>query len=216
MNWPTHVDYFKSVDPLMATLIETFEPFPQEPNLTKDTLLSALAKAIFFQSISIQSASTVYSRFLKLYPDQAFPPALELLNTTDETLRQVGLPFAKIRYLKGVAEKVLDGLPSLEELAAMDDDAIIHLLTSLRGIGRWSAQMVLIFQLRRLDVLPADDLGVRAGIRDLYSLQELPSKAAVEKMGDRWRPYRTLATWSLWLSRGDAARALLKSWTQYD
>lgn len=213
MNLVNPVDYFKHVDPILATLIDQVDPFPIEQPQPQDSLLSALSKAIFFQSVSIQSANAVYLRFLTLYPHQAFPSASEILNTSDESLRSVGLPVAKIRYLKGLAEKILDGLPSLEELATLDDEAIIQLLTQLKGIGRWSAQMVLIFQLRRPDVLPADDVGIRAAIRDLYGLNELPDKVTVEKMGDRWKPYRTLATWSLWLSRGDAARALLKSWT---
>jgi DNA-3-methyladenine glycosylase II len=213
MNLVNPADYFKSIDPIMATVMEQFDPFPMEPNLKQDTLLSALTKAIFFQRISIQSANAVYLRFLHLYPGEGFPSATEILNTPNETLRNAGLPFSKISYLKGIAEKLEDGLPTLEELAVLEDEAIIQYLTQFKGIGRWSAQMVLIFQLRRPDVLPVDDLGVRAAIQALYGLSQLPDTATVETIGDRWRPYRTLATWSLWLSRGDAARKLLKSWT---
>ena len=213
VNQATAIDYLKQVDPILGTLVDRFEPFPMNRDRSQDTLLSALAKAIFYQSISIQSANAVYSRFLKLYPDAAFPSATDILDTPNETLREIGLPISKIKYLKGLAEKTIDQLPSLDELEELEDESIIQLLTQLKGVGQWSVKMVLIFQLRRLDVLPADDIGVRAAIRDLYNLEQLPDQRVVETLGTKWKPYRTLATWSLWLSRGPAARELLRSWT---
>jgi len=213
MNQETAIDYLIQTDPVLATLIEQFDPFPFDRQPSQDTLLSALSKAIFYQSISIQSANAVFSRFIQLYPQSSFPSATEILNTSDDKLRKIGLPISKIKSLKGVAERTLNGLPELEELEELDDESIMKLLTQLKGIGRWSVQMVLIFQLRRLDVLPADDIGIRNAIRDLYQLEHIPDRATVEALGQKWSPYRSIATWYLWLSRGPTARALLNAWT---
>lgn len=213
MNPEIALNYLIRIDPVLATLIEQFEPFPFNRKSSQDTTLSALSKAIFYQSISLQSANAVYSRFVQLYPQSSFPSATEILNTSNDRLRTIGLPISKIKYLKGVAENTLNGLPSLEELEELDNESIIKLLTQLKGIGRWSVQMVLIFQLRRLDVLPVDDIGIRNAIRDLYQLEHPPDRATVEAFGQKWSPYRTIATWYLWLSRGPTARALLNAWT---
>lgn len=212
MNQATAIHYLTQTDPILATLIEQFEPFPFDRKPSSDNLLSALSKAIFYQSISIQSANAVYSRFVQLYPHTSFPSATEILNTSDDQLRTIGLPISKIKYLKGVAEKTLNELPSLEKLEELDNESIIQLLTQLKGIGRWSVQMVLIFQLRRLDVLPADDIGIRNAIHDLCRLEQLPDRFTVETIGQQWSPYRSVATWYLWSSRGPAARELLRVW----
>jgi len=115
-------------------------------------------------------------------------------------LRGVGISRPKVVYLKDLAQKILDGLPTLTELEQMDDEAIIKTLTQVKGIGRWTVQMLLIFRLHRWDVLPVDDLGIRSGIRRIYSLPELPNKKTVEQLGKNWQPYCTLASWYLWRS----------------
>ena len=125
---------------------------------------------------------------------------MDVLNTPEEVLRRVGISGSKISYIKNLAQQVLEGLPTLEQLAVMDDESIIKTLIPLKGIGRWTVQMLLIFRLDRWDVLPVDDLGVRAGIRRLYGLEALPDKKTVEGFGQRWKPYCSIASWYLWRS----------------
>ncbi len=115
-------------------------------------------------------------------------------------MRGVGISRPKVVYLKDLAQKILDGLPTLTELEAMEDEAIIKTLTQVKGIGRWTVQMLLIFRLHRWDVLPVDDLGIRSGIRRVYSLPELPDKKTVQQIGIRWQPYCTIASWYMWRS----------------
>lgn len=198
----------------MAELIRQYSPYSVQANAPTGTMLSALSRAIFYQSVSIPSANAVFQRFLQLYPEAQFPSATAILQTPDAGLKQIGLSGAKVAFLKNVASAVQTGLPDLDDLQTMDDEAIIRLLTQIKGIGRWTVQMVLIFQLKRLDILPTGDLGLRSAIRDLYQLDQLPQPRVVEAMGGAWQPYRTVATWYLWQSRGAAARTLLQAWSQ--
>jgi DNA-3-methyladenine glycosylase II len=132
--------------------------------------------------------------------EQPILTAVNILNTPDEQLRGVGLSRSKVAYIKDLAQKVLDGLPTLTELEAMEDEAIIRTLIQVKGIGRWTAQMLLMFRLHRWDVLPVDDLGIRAGVQRLYGLAELPNKKVVEQIAAPWQPYRTIACWYIWQS----------------
>lgn len=212
MNATIALDHLKQADPILASLIDYLEPYPQKQRQTEDTLLSALTKAIIYQRISIKAANTVYLRLLRLY-DQQFPSAVDILNTPNETLKGIGLPLSKVQSIKDLADKTLKNLPSLEELDTMDDESAIKALICVKGIGRWSAQMVLIFQLKRLDVLPVDDLGLRAAIRDCYYLDTLPDSTTVDAIAQKWKPYRTVATWYLWQTRSQAAKELLRAWS---
>lgn len=215
------IDWLKQADPTLIPLIEQYAPYPfrTQPDQdnpdqdNQDDVFSGLAKAILYQSISIKAANTVYARLLQLYPAQSLPGAIDLLNTPEATLQSIGLPLFKVRYLQALAQASLAGLPTLEQLSLLEDEAIIRLLTPIKGIGRWSVQMLLIFQLKRLDVLPVADLGIRAAIRDLYHLKALPDKLEVEAIGAKWQPYRTVACWYLWQSRDEAARNLLQAWS---
>ena len=112
-------------------------------------------------------------------------------------MREVGISRPKISYLKDLAQR-FDKLPTIDDLLLMDDESIIKILTEVKGIGRWTAQMLLMFRLHRWDVLPVDDLGIRNSIHRLYSLPELPNNQIVEKLGENWKPYRTIACWYLW------------------
>lgn len=136
---------------------------------------------------------------MALYPSQA-PTAADILHTPEQTLRQAGLSRSKVSYVRDLAAKVQSGLPTLEQLATQDDDAIIQTLTQVKGIGRWSAQMLLIFRLQRQDVWPTDDQGIRNALQRLYQLEEPPSKAETERCGQPWQPYRSIAAWYLWRS----------------
>jgi 3-methyladenine DNA glycosylase/8-oxoguanine DNA glycosylase len=173
------------VGPLGLTLIETKSAF------------GALAQAIVYQQLTGKAAATIFARFKGLYPGRRLGPAA-VAATSDRRLRACGLSRAKTAALKDLATKSLGGIvPSLPRLREMSDEEIIDRLTAVRGIGRWTAEMFLIFRLGRPDILPVGDYGVRKGFSIAFG-GALPSPSDVEKRGERWRPYRTAASWYLW------------------
>lgn len=194
--------HLKQSDPILGQLIERIgllEPIDSSP---KKDLLTALAQSIISQQISTAVAAKINQRFLQLYTQSneiRLTPQV-LIDTPEETLRSVGLSRPKIRYLKEIAQKIQMGFPTLQELAEMDDEAAIETLIPIKGVGRWTAQMVLIFHLQRPDVLPVDDLGVRVGMAKLYSLDSLPDAQMIVKLAQKWQPYRSLACRYLWRS----------------
>jgi DNA-3-methyladenine glycosylase II len=194
--------FLQRSDPLLASVIERVGPCL----LTRDDrdLLACMAETIIYQQLSGKAAATIHRRFCEIYRKQPNEPWLltpaDILDTPDEVLRGVGLSRSKVSYIKDLAAQVQAGLPSLEDLERLDDEAIAKILTQVKGIGRWSVQMLLIFRMNRMDVLPVDDLGVRAAIQKLYGLEALPDKKAVEQLGLQWKPYRSIATWYLWRS----------------
>lgn len=192
------VNFLKQSDPVLGELITQIGTCQLANTHQQTDLFAALARAILYQQLSTKAAATIHNRFLQLYPD--LPSAAAVLNTPEVVLRSVGVSRPKIRYLKDLANQVLSELPSLEQLSVMDDEAIILTLTQVKGVGRWTVQMLLIFHLHRLDVLPLDDLGVRAGIRKVYGLDQLPSKQLIASLGQNWQPYRSVAAWYLWQS----------------
>jgi DNA-3-methyladenine glycosylase II len=159
----------------------------------------ALVRAVVAQMISTQAARAINARIEEalgqLCPDT-------VLTAGDERLRGLGLSWAKATSLTDLARRVHSGELPLAHLSKMEDDEVIERLVAVRGIGRWTAEMFQIFSLGRLDVLPVDDFGLRAGVRDQYALEELPGKAALRELAEPWRPYRSVATWYLWRSRG--------------
>ncbi|GAB4364715.1 MAG: DNA-3-methyladenine glycosylase [Elainellaceae cyanobacterium] len=212
-DYTNATNHLKQVDPVLARLIDSGEPCLLGASQITDSAMSGLIKAIFYQSISLKAATTVFNRFLNLYPGQGFPVPQTILDTPDQSLREIGLPPFKVQYIKAVAQQAIEGLLTLQELDRLSNEAIIKELTAIKGVGVWTVQMLLIFQLKRLDVLPVSDLGLRAAIQDLYELDALPDKTTVEAIGQPWKPYRTIATWHLWQSRGNVARELLKLWS---
>jgi len=199
MSYEIALAALKQSDSVLANVIDQVGPCTLEQEQQTGDLLSALCESILYQQLSGKAAATIHRRFLALYPDKP-PTAQGILGTPDDVMRGAGVSRSKIIYLKDLAQKVLDGLPALAELETMDDETIIQTLTQVKGVGRWTVQMLLIFRLHRWDVLPVDDLGIRAGIRRVYSLAELPDKKTVERMGQPWKPYRTIAAWYLWRS----------------
>ena len=160
-----------------------------------------LVRSIVSQQISSKAAASILARLEQaLAPDGFVPP--RLLALSDEELRAVGVSSAKARSLRDLSEKVHGGAVPLDGLHELDDEEVIAKLIPVRGIGRWTAQMFLIFSLGRLDVLPVDDLGLRAGVMKLYGLGEMPNKARLTELGEPWRPYRSIATWYFWRSLG--------------
>lgn len=200
VNYEGAIAALKQADSTLASVIDQIGPCKLNQRQQTGDLLYSLAESIIFQQLSGKAAATIHQRFLQLYPDQSFPTAQDILATPDEVLRGAGISRPKVTYLKDLAQKILDGLPALEDLETMDDEAIIQTLIPVKGIGRWTVQMLLIFRLHRWDVLPVDDLGIRAAIRNLYSLPELPDRKTVEHLGELWKPYRTIASWYLWQS----------------
>lgn len=159
---------------------------------------SVLVESIISQQLATNAAKAIFKRFKELYPK--FPTASEILSTRDSKLRIVGLSGMKIEYLKDLARHVEEGRLDLGSVSKMSDEDVIAHLTQVKGIGRWTAEMFLIFSLGRHDIFPVDDLGLRKGVQRLFSLPETPKPKEVERLGDRWRPYRTIATWYLWKS----------------
>ncbi|WP_375495860.1 DNA-3-methyladenine glycosylase family protein [uncultured Nostoc sp.] len=200
MDYSVAIQTIKQSDPVLAKVIKIVGDCKLSQVQQTGDLLFSLSRSILYQQISGKAAATIHSRFLQLYPHSPLPTALEILNTPDEILRQAGVSGSKVLYLKDLAQKVMEGLPTLEELQTMDDESIIETLTPIKGIGRWTVQMLLMFRLHRQDVLPVDDLGIRAGIRRVYGLAELPKKKTVEDLGQMWKPYRSIASWYLWRS----------------
>ncbi len=190
----------KQADPILGALIDQVGHCKLDQAQQEGDLLSSLARSIIYQQLSGKAAATIHRRFLALYPHQPYPNATDILQTPDDVLRSTGVSRAKTLYLKDLAQKVVEGLPSLDEIAHMDDETIVQTLTPIKGIGRWTVQMLLIFRLHRWDVLPVDDLGIRAGIRKTYNLPDLPDRKTVARIGAPWQPYRTIASWYLWRS----------------
>jgi 3-methyladenine DNA glycosylase/8-oxoguanine DNA glycosylase len=158
----------------------------------------ALARSIVYQQLAGKAAAAIHGRVLALFPDQrAHPEAL--LGIDDASLRGAGLSRNKLLALRDLGSKVLDGtVPSVEAMRAMTDDAIVEQLVKVRGIGRWSAEMLLIFRLGRPDVLPVHDYGVRNGFKIAYRKRAMPTPAELARAGEKWRPFRTAASWYLW------------------
>lgn len=201
-------------DRVLAALIKAAGRFDLKPQQHLNPYES-LASAIAHQQLNGTAARRILERFRALYPEGAFPTPQQLLDTPADKLRGVGFSYAKIRALHDLAAKTIEGVvPTGEELGSLEDAAIIERLTAVRGIGRWTVEMMLMFQLGRADVLPVHDFGVRNGFRLAYGLRRMPTPRALEEFGQRWRPHRSRAAWYLWravdLSRTNALPAALK------
>lgn len=159
----------------------------------------ALVRAVVAQMISTAAARSVYARLEATVGEMT--PA-NLLAAGAERVRAAGLSGAKVRALTDLSNHVVSGQLPLAHLPELDDEEVIDRLVDVRGIGRWTAEMFLIFSLGRLDVLPVDDLGLRAGVKEHFGLAQLPGRAALRELAESWRPYRSVATWYLWRSRG--------------
>ncbi|WP_415281524.1 DNA-3-methyladenine glycosylase family protein [Candidatus Nitrososphaera sp. FF02] len=159
----------------------------------------SLVRSIMYQQLAGAAADAIHARFMALYRNR-FPSPTKLAATPDERLRSVGLSGRKTEYMKGFAAEVSKGRLDLASLAAMEDERVIEQLTTVRGIGRWTAEMFLIFCLGRPDVLPVGDLGLQRAIQKTYGLRKLPAPEKIEKIALPWRPYRSIATWYMWKS----------------
>ena len=181
----------------MARIIAEVGPLGIVPRSER---FQALARTIIFQQLAGPAASAIYNRFVALYPDTKFPSAEQVLATPDEDLRKVGLSGKKALYIKDLAGHIKDGTLNFHRFHRMTDDEIITDLTRVKGIGRWTAEIFLMFNLGRPDVMPADDLGVQSAVKRAYRMRERPTRKRLTKFGQRWSPYRTAAAWYLWRS----------------
>jgi DNA-3-methyladenine glycosylase II len=193
----TALAHVRASDPIMQRLIDAVGPFTLRPERRRR--FSVLARAIISQQVSMAAARTIRGR-LEGIVDNGGLTAEGIGRLTEPQLRSVGLSRQKASYLLDLADKTLDGTVRLEQIGRLPDEAVIEMLTQVKGIGRWTAEMFLIFSLGRLDVLPVDDLGVRAAIKDLYGLDELPDKAKCQEIAAPWRPYATIGSWYCWRS----------------
>lgn len=190
--------HLAGTDPRFAALIARARPF----DVVARPLVrpfDALAESIAYQQLSGKAAATIFGRVRALYPKRKWLDPKLVLATKDETLRACGLSRSKTAALKDLAAKTLDGtVPSGRALARMSDEEIIERLTAVRGIGRWTVEMLLLFELGRLDVWPVADYGVQKGFAKTFGRRTLPTQKQFLKIGEKWRPYRSVAAWYFW------------------
>ncbi len=191
------VEHLRRSEPVLSRVIDRVGPFTpsHEPDLWR-----SLVSSIISQQLSVKAAATIEGRVAALANGGDFPTPQELLALPGETLRACGLSGAKMRYVQDLSSKWLDGTLRHDLIPALSDEEVIAELTRVKGIGRWTAEMVLIFTLQRPDVLPVDDLGFRTAVQRAYELAERPGAAELQRLAEPWRPYRSLATLYLWRS----------------
>ena len=182
----------------MAALIRAHGPCGLADALRVDHL-SALVRAIIFQQLSTKAATTIHGRFIGLLPDGQITAAA-LAALADDQFRSVGISRQKALYLRDLAAKVRSGDLRLEGIEELDDESVIAALMAVKGIGRWTAEMFLMFRLHRPDVLPVGDLGIVTAVQKAYGLRKRPTAVRLLKLGDAWKPYRSIACWYLWRS----------------
>ena len=190
------INHLKRVDPVMADVIAQVGRCTLSPR-TEWTHFDALVRSIVYQQLSGKAAATIHGRVLALIGDGSEAPG-KIVATSHEALRGAGLSTQKANYVRNLAEHVLDGSLPVDSLHELTDDEVITALTQVKGIGRWSAQMFLMFRLGRPDVLPELDLGVQKGIQKAYRLRKLPTPKQVLRRGEKWAPYRTVGAWYMW------------------
>jgi methylated-DNA-[protein]-cysteine S-methyltransferase len=200
------VAHVRASDVALARLIDAVGPFRMRLAKTP-SLFVALAEAIVYQQLTAKAAATIFARVRALFPRaHEGPTAEQILRVSDERLRAAGLSRSKLLSLRDLAQRAVAGdIPTLAEVHRMEDAAIIERLTGVRGVGRWTVEMLLIFRLGRPDVLPADDYGIRKGFATAFKKRDLPARKDLERRGARWKPYRTVASWYLWRA-ADLAR----------
>ncbi|HEV7715566.1 MAG TPA: hypothetical protein VGO53_08215 [Steroidobacteraceae bacterium] len=192
------ITHLSNADVVMAAVIKAAGAYKHKADLN-GTPFQALARAIAHQQLNGTAANTILTRFINTVGEGAFPTPARVLAAPVATLRAAGFSFAKIASLKDLAAKAIEGVvPDHATLDELEDPVIIERLTQVRGIGRWTVEMMLMYQLGRRDVLPVDDFGVRNGFRLAYGLRKMPSPKALAAFGARWAPHRSAAAWYLW------------------
>ncbi len=198
MNHEHAHQHIAATDPRIAALIARSLRY----NIKPAPLIrpfDALAESIAYQQLSGKAAATIFGRVRALFPRGKYLDPEKILATPDESFRAAGLSRSKIAAVKDLAAKTIDGtVPSARAIARMSDEEIILRLTEVRGIGRWTVEMLLLFDLGRPDVWPVDDYGVRKGFAKIFGRRKLPTPKQLMKFGEKWRPYRSVAAWYFW------------------
>jgi DNA-3-methyladenine glycosylase II len=189
-------------DPVLGAVIKRVGPCGLAGRQRKDHL-TALIGAIVSQQLSTRAAATIFGRFAALFPGGEIPNAAAIDAISNEQLRAVGLSGQKCAYLRDLCARIADARLRLDELEALPDDQVIERLTEVKGFGRWTAEMFLMFRLHRPDVLPVDDLGIVKAVQKTYGLRKRPDAKRIMKIGEAWRPYRSVASWYLWQTLGE-------------
>ncbi len=190
--------FLSALDTDWAAHIEATGPCLHAPKPARDPY-EALVRAIAYQQLHARAGDAILARLLALFPDQPFPTPAQLAATGFDALRACGFSATKIATIQGIAQAALSGVvPSRETALALPDDELIARLTTLRGVGKWTVEMFLIYTLERMDILPVDDFGVREGYRRLKGLTAAPTPRELAALGRAWSPYRTIAAWYLW------------------
>jgi DNA-3-methyladenine glycosylase II len=210
MSYEEAANHLASVDSKLAQVIERLGACDWRPDERPENLFQYLSRVIVYQQLSGRVASAIHRRFLLLFnpglepaPEQPWyglrhPEPSEVAAADIEWLRTAGLSRQKASYIQGLASKCLDGLAGIEVLQTMDDEAVIAELTKVKGIGRWTVEMLLMFRMGRMDVWPVDDLGVRAGLKRFHGLETPPKPKEAMALGEVWRPYRSVAAYYMW------------------
>jgi DNA-3-methyladenine glycosylase II len=184
-------------DPVLRDLMRAHGPCGLQARQHTDPF-KALIRAIVGQQLSTKAAATIFSRFEALF--DSFPTPAQVIAVSDERLRSVGLSGQKTAYLRDLCRRIEDGSLPLDALDHLDDESVVERLTQVKGIGRWTAEMFLIFRLLRPDVLPVGDLGIVKAVQRAYKLRKAPTPDRLTRIGEAWRPYRSVACWYLWAS----------------
>ena len=196
-------------DPVMAHLISKAVRYEPDARAAQ-TPFEVLARAIAHQQLHATAANNILTRFIALFEGALFPLPQHVIDTDAARLRAVGFSHAKIAALKDLATKALAGVvPDRKTLDQLSDGEIIERLTAVRGVGRWTVEMMLMFHMQRPDVLPVDDFGIRNGFRLAYGLKGMPTPKALAEYGERWKPFRSVAAWYLWRANELAKQNLL-------
>lgn len=208
---PEALAYLAEADQILGTLIGKVGPCKLVPRNGRSPFES-LVRSVVYQQLNGTAASTILGRVRALYPGRRFPRPADVLATSDKRLRGAGLSRAKTAAIKDIAAKTLAGVvPTSRAIKAMSNEEILERLTSLRGVGPWTVEMLLIFTLGRQDVLPVTDYGVRKGFALTYGLKDLPHPRELREFGEKWKPHRTTAAWYFWraleLPAGDSPPA---------
>jgi DNA-3-methyladenine glycosylase II len=190
------IHHLKTADPVLGTIIDRVGPYKMQ---YLDPNFHTLVRSIVYQQLSGKAALTIFNRLIAAAKADPLTPE-SILKLRPARMRTLGLSKQKLTYIRELARMTRDGLVRFDHVTSLEDAAIIAHFTKVKGIGVWTAQMFLIFALRRLDVLPTGDLGVRAAIKRAYDLAELPTPAEMEKIAAAWRPYCSVASWYLWRS----------------
>lgn len=198
----TATTYLSNIDPVMADAIGRIGPCTLTLN---PNIFETLVDAIISQQISVKAADAIAARLRAATPNGLITPEA-LLSLEHDSLRAVGLSNPKAHYIRDLTERVASGQLELELLSGLEDEEVIKQLVAVKGIGRWTAEMILMFSLGRVDVLPVDDLGFVEGVREAYGLETRPTRKEMLERGEAWRPYRSIATWYMWEVRRRSQR----------